>query len=457
MIRYFIIIIASLILNNITFEILTAKTFSLGCTITNYKDFKKAYLYDYSYGKYNLIDTAVVNDGSFLFKLDSSSHPGIYKIRISPDKVIENIIFNYEDIELTTDYNELNEKLKFIKSDENIIFLEYNNFLNRERIREKTLRYLLSFYNTQNKFYSEVQTEIKRISQNNRQIIDSLRQVMPNSIVSKYIQFEQIPIITSDTILSIKQYLAEHFWDNIDFNDSLLLYFPLYSSKIEDYFALFDNPQLSREEQEEVFKIPADIILKNSSVNETVYEYTTEKILNDLETYNIFTLYDFVAEKYIAAMSCINEERTSEIQSKLSSITSLSIGNKAPDFYITDKLNLYSIKSEYTLVIFWESHCLFCNKTLSDLKDIYRKIEKKQIEMIGVSLDTNAFQFKKTIIERGYSWISFCDFKGWNSPIIKDYNVSATPTMFLLDRNKKIIARPINLSQILRKINKAGK
>ncbi|MFH1052083.1 MAG: thioredoxin-like domain-containing protein [bacterium] len=437
-------------------QLAAKNSYSINCTILNYKEFKKAYLYDYSYGRYNLIDTAIVQNGSFMFKLNSSNHPGIYKIRISPDKVIENIIFNYEDIELTADYNGLNESLKYTKSDENKFFLEYNNILNRERVREKTLRYLLTFYKNQDIFYSEIQTEIKRISQNNKQIIYNLTKENPNLIASKYINYEQIPYIQSDSITSIKQYLAEHFWDNIDFNDSLLLYFPLYSSKIEDYFALFDNPQLSREEQEEVFKIPADVILEISSVNKLIFNISAEKILKDLEIYNLSNLYNYVAEKYISNSTCISNEHANELRMKLEQINSLTIGNKAINFEIYSGLNLFDIKKDYILLVFWDSNCQFCFKTLSELNTIYNDTKKRNFEIVGISLDTSTTQFKISIIENGYRWTSICDFKGWNSPIIKDYNISATPTMFLLDRSKKIIARPINVKQFLQKIKKAG-
>jgi len=262
-------------------------------------------------------------------------------------------------------------------------------------------------------------------------------------------------LVISDTILKI-EFLKEHFWDNFDFSDSLILYTPIFVSKIEDYFALYENPKLSRDEQEDVFKIPAEKILQKTQVKESTFSFTLEKILNDFEKYGLYNLYDFVAEKYLHELSCVNVKRLDDMKKKLEQIKTLAIGNMAIDFQITSKLNLFDIKKDFVLLIFWDSSCPFCLKTLSEFKSIYEGTESRNFEIVGISLDTNSSSFKKSILERGYSWISVCDFQGWNSSVVNDYNITATPTLFLLDKKKKIIARPMSVSQFLQKIKKAG-
>ena len=39
-------------------------------------------------------------------------------------------------------------------------------------------------------------------------------------------------------------------------------------------------------------------------------------------------------------------------------------------------------------------------------------------------------------------FISSCDYKKWDTQAAKDYFVSSSPTMYLLDKNNKIILRP---------------
>ncbi|MDC1370859.1 hypothetical protein N8289_03350, partial [Flavobacteriales bacterium] len=47
-----------------------------------------------------------------------------------------------------------------------------------------------------------------------------------------------------------------------------------------------------------------------------------------------------------------------------------------------------------------------------------------------------------------FPFISVCDFKKWESQPVKDYYVFGTPTMYLLDKNRKIILRPNSVKQM---------
>jgi hypothetical protein len=40
------------------------------------------------------------------------------------------------------------------------------------------------------------------------------------------------------------------------------------------------------------------------------------------------------------------------------------------------------------------------------------------------------------------------DLKKWDGTIVKDYYVFGTPTMYLLDKNRKIILRPNSVKQM---------
>jgi hypothetical protein len=68
------------------------------------------------------------------------------------------------------------------------------------------------------------------------------------------------------------------------------------------------------------------------------------------------------------------------------------------------------------------------------------------VEVVYVSLDSNAQEFKN--FTTVFPFISFSDFKKWETPAAKDYYVFATPTFFLLDALGKIILRPNSAMQI---------
>lgn len=76
----------------------------------------------------------------------------------------------------------------------------------------------------------------------------------------------------------------------------------------------------------------------------------------------------------------------------------------------------------------------------------YPKWKAKNLEVVLVSLDTDPNAF--TDFAAPLPFISVCDFKQWDSPIVKEYHVFGTPTYFLLDENHRILVRAKSPEQI---------
>jgi hypothetical protein len=65
-----------------------------------------------------------------------------------------------------------------------------------------------------------------------------------------------------------------------------------------------------------------------------------------------------------------------------------------------------------------------------------------------VSIDTSRNEWVTFIREQKLNWLNGSDLKGFNSEPADEYNIFATPTMFLLDRDKKILAKPISYREL---------
>jgi hypothetical protein len=66
--------------------------------------------------------------------------------------------------------------------------------------------------------------------------------------------------------------------------------------------------------------------------------------------------------------------------------------------------------------------------------------------VVYVSLDENEQQFKS--FAGIFPFVSVCDYQKWASPIVKDYYVFATPTMYLLDEKREILLRPTSVGHL---------
>ena len=145
------------------------------------------------------------------------------------------------------------------------------------------------------------------------------------------------------------------------------------------------------------------------------------------------------------------------VQNTLETYRVMGKGNIAPDiFFDGDHFapgypaaqfpkKLSDIKSTYTLVVFGASWCPKCNEELPELAKQYAKWKAQGMEVVFVSLDDKA-DFRSFVDI--FPFISICDYQKWESPIVKDYYVFGTPTMYLLNDKREILLRPNSVNQL---------
>ena len=56
--------------------------------------------------------------------------------------------------------------------------------------------------------------------------------------------------------------------------------------------------------------------------------------------------------------------------------------------------------------------------------------------------------WEKAINDNGMTWPNVSQLQAWNSPVVAEYKVTATPTYFLLDKEGKIVLKPSRYFQV---------
>jgi len=110
-------------------------------------------------------------------------------------------------------------------------------------------------------------------------------------------------------------------------------------------------------------------------------------------------------------------------------------------------------KAKYTFIDFWASWCVPCRELGRTIVPLYASYKPKGFEVIGVSLDTNPAAWKKAIRTDGYQWQNISDLKGFDSAIIKKYEITAIPRNILIDANGKIVARDLHADALAAKLS----
>ena len=136
----------------------------------------------------------------------------------------------------------------------------------------------------------------------------------------------------------------------------------------------------------------------------------------------------------------------------VAALKSTQVGMKAPDFTIEGPdgktVNLYQAKAKYTVLDFWASWCMPCRAESPKMVQLYQKYHTKGLQIIGISLDNDKSKWQAAIEKDHLSWTHVSQLQGWKSPVARMYNVSQIPNTYLLDENKKILAKGLRADEI---------
>jgi thiol-disulfide isomerase/thioredoxin len=111
---------------------------------------------------------------------------------------------------------------------------------------------------------------------------------------------------------------------------------------------------------------------------------------------------------------------------------------------------MYDVDAKYLIIIFWEPSCGHCKTELPNLYNYYNELAKDgvDLEVFAMLGDKDTVKWKNFVQENKLTnWINVWD-KNWGTNFKIFYNIYSTPTIYLLDENKKIIAKRINSEQV---------
>ena len=102
------------------------------------------------------------------------------------------------------------------------------------------------------------------------------------------------------------------------------------------------------------------------------------------------------------------------------------------------------------MILFYATWCPHCQSILPRINELYERQKEKKIEVLAVSMDTSRADWLRYVGQSGTEWLNVSDLKGWRGKAVSDYYIYATPTMFLVDRERKIAAKPLTVEDLAR-------
>jgi peroxiredoxin len=245
-------------------------------------------------------------------------------------------------------------------------------------------------------------------------------------------------------------YYKSHYWSNFDFADERLLRTPFVRPKLERYIH-----QLVVQQPDSIIR-DADELIKKASVNKEMKSFFIYYITNDYETTKVVGtegVFVHMAEKYyLTGEMGISEDAKKKVREKVTTMKPLLVNKVIPDLTLSDTLkrpiSIHGIKADYTVLVFYSPSCGHCKESAPKLKEFYDKNKATGVKVLAVATEQSPEEWKKFIhtykleeILHGYDYSSRVNY-------FRDYDVVSTPTVYILDKNKKIIARKMPVEQL---------
>ncbi|MBD3905816.1 TlpA family protein disulfide reductase [Chryseobacterium sp. Ch-15] len=172
------------------------------------------------------------------------------------------------------------------------------------------------------------------------------------------------------------------------------------------------------------------------------------------ELIDIFDVYDMneFKTKYLTLAKDLKCTINDRLASTLKSNAATDIGAIFPAYKFHSAVNtsaksIAEVKADKKVIVFWSSTCSHCESELPQFLTKYKELQAKNIQIIGMSLDTDKNAYTTKIA--AFPWINDSELRGWNSSFAEIYNIHATPTYFILDANNKIISKPSHVGDVL--------
>jgi len=172
------------------------------------------------------------------------------------------------------------------------------------------------------------------------------------------------------------------------------------------------------------------------------------------ELIDIFDTYGMedLKKQYLTEAKNLKCTINDRLASTIAINSNTEIGAKFPNNKFINASNtkaksIYDVKANKKIVIFWSSTCSHCEKELPEILEKYPQLKSQNIEVIGLSLDSDKDSYTNKI--KSLPWINDTELKGWYSSYAETYNVHATPTYYILDSDNKIIAKPDHAKDVI--------
>lgn len=402
------------------------------------------------------------SNGTAIYSGEGELEQGLYMVLLPDKRYFDIIVDSDQDFSISCSKDDILGSTQFEGSEENQNFIDYQRVW--RKYQELSREYMTEMQAHKDNIDSL--TAIRMLAMDHDiKMIDFLKEtanINPDSFLSLLVK-ALIPIQppefdipetehNPDSLRWIKRYNynKDHFFDYIDLSDSRLIRTPVLYGKLNAFFSgmIIQHP-------DSVMNIIPPIVeqTKNDSA---MFRYVVSYLFNHFRTSRTVghdgVMVKIIDDYYLSGRAYWAPEKSLlSLRDEANRLRPNLMGVKAVNFvmetYDGSFQSLYDINSEYTIVYFWEPNCGHCKTTTPLLKEFYKKNKDSGIEIFAVCTQYKRDEWENYITEHELNWIN-----GWDPERATHYdffyNVTATPLLYVLDKDKIIVAKKIGVESL---------
>jgi thiol-disulfide isomerase/thioredoxin len=424
-------------------------------------------------------DTALINQkGDAVFAGDTPFEGGMYVLYFGSSYYFDFLMDSDQVFSVAADSTDLVGHTTFRGSADNELFYSYKKYLADQRNVQQQYEAQLAAATT-NADSSLVQGKLEELTGEIAAHVDGLIDDNSGTFFSTFLLAMKEHKAPAHLLQGTKRqqdsiqyvYYKDNYFNTFDISDIRLLHTPLYEPKIKTYI----NRIVPQHPDSLIAAV--DMLIERSRSDEAIFRYMLITLFNNFAESKLMGMdkvYFHIAEKYyIPEATWSSGDFIDKLRDNLEKSRHTFIGNRAPDFelkglpsdhfhlaqmdtaikqdpHVGFNFMLSEIPAEYTLLYFWEADCGHCKKSTPALYSVFEKYKDQGVQVLAVHV-INSVEGKVKWIdfvnEHGlYDWIN-C-WSPYDNDFRKQYNLQSFPQLFLLDKDKKIVAKQLTPEQV---------
>lgn len=430
-------------------------------------------------GAFYADDTAVISkSGVAVLKGKNTLQKGIYIILLPSKKFFEFMMGSDQVFTIEADTSELDNP-KFIGSDDNTLFYEYRKYVTKrsteanQLMEQKKKATTKSTKDSLTKAFDKINQEVLTYMSNLKSAHKDLYLVKFISAIDE-VKIPDFPRDANGNVLDSTfqyKYFKAHYFDNFNYADPDLYRTPLYEQKVKTYFENMVAPM------PDSINMELDKMLTKVQNHEELFRYILGTFYLKYGNSQIMgqdAIFVHLAEEwYLKKATWVDSTFKANLRKDIAKIKPNLINSIAPniplvelpyDHFMAAKMDtamrrninvgfytkLTDYKAKYLVVAFWESDCGHCKKIIPQLYETYQRIKDKGVQVVAIHTVTSE--------EGKMKWVDFVNdhsmyewHNAWapTSHAFRDlYNIYSTPVIYILDKDKKIMAKRVSPEQV---------